>query len=188
MAQQTVKTIRSALRITVSYFVSRQPTSRLCGGRWSVRTSRWLAALSLAAQDMATDNIQQCQSDQALSEDNRGCPCRLLNRDFPDDLWPTTTVGLSDGFIADRSIRKRLFCWMEGESGRFRIMMSLRPTLAEAFTANPHRHSPPPPRPPAVSSVAGVIGAPPQVGAAVESAPESLGTAAWLRRPRPSGR
>jgi len=35
----------------------------------------------------------------------------VIIRNFPDDLRPTTTVGLSDGFATDREISKRCFCW-----------------------------------------------------------------------------
>jgi len=63
-------------------------------------------------------------------------------------------------------------------SDRFRAMMLLKLVLAETFIAGPHRPFPLPPRPPAVSSVPGVIEAPFQTSATVGSAPGSPGTAA----------
>ena len=36
----------------------------------------------------------------------------LVNRDFPDGLRPTTTVGLSGDSTADRAIGKHSFCSM----------------------------------------------------------------------------
>ena len=100
----------------------------------------------------------------------------------------TTAVGLPDDSNADSILHKHRFCWMTGQSGRSRAMIAGRPTLAEAFIANPHGPSPSPPRPPAVLSVPGVIAAPSQAGAAAESARESPGTDAWGWQLPPSGR
>ena len=56
-----------------------------------------------------------------------------MPRDSPDNLRPTTTVGLSDDSIPGPNIRKHFFSWIEGGSGRLRAMMSPKPTLAEAL-------------------------------------------------------
>ena len=48
----------------------------------------------------------------------------LCNRNSLESLWPTNAVGLSGDSIADPNTRKRLLCWMEGGSGRFRAMVS----------------------------------------------------------------
>ena len=83
-----------------------------------------------------------------------------LNQDFPDGLRPTTAVGLSDEYIANREISKHLSCSAEGVSGRCQAMMPPKTPCVGAFIGDLRRPSPLPPRPPAVSTVLAVIPAP----------------------------
>jgi hypothetical protein len=113
---------------------------------------------------------------------------RFLNRDFPDGVRPTTAVGLSDEFITDREIGKRIFCSVDEVSSHLGAEVLPTTAAGRASVAGRDRPSPSPPCPPAVSPVVGLIAAPSQAGVAVESAPGWPGTACGARRPRPSGR
>ena len=109
-------------------------------------------------------------------------------RDFLDKLRPTNTIGLSEDSNHNHNIRFYLFCWITGQSGRSRAMISREWTSAKPFIAGPRR---PPPLLfpiPAVLTALAVIAAPSQADAAVESALGSPGTTALARPPRPSGR
>ncbi len=73
------------------------------GGRMNVRV-----ALEPAPGDIVAEDGHR------LWASNHLCGEIALCRDFPDGLWPTTAVGLSDEYIADREINKHFFCSAEG--------------------------------------------------------------------------
>ena len=91
--------------------------------------------------------------------------CRQITWDLPDDVRPTTAVGLSDKSIADRQISKHSLCSAEGVSGRCQAMMRPKTPCVRAFIGDPRRPCASPPPSAAVSTVLAVIPAPSRAGA-----------------------
>ena len=95
----------------------------------------------------------------------------VLSRDFPDGIWPTSAVGLSDDSTADREISKHSSCSVEGVSNRSQALMPPKTPSGGAFIAGRRRPSTLAPPSLAVSTVLAVIPAPSRVVAVVVSAP-----------------